>query len=378
VAYCVHHIDLGPDERPCSHANQVRGHQAESLAGALYAYAGNIDNLDALGPAVGKITHKHASLYVKPEQYAVVGEYLLKAMGTILGDAFTPQILDAWTAAYNQLADIMIGMERDMLKEAREWTDWRDFIISEKVYEAEDVMSLYLEPKDRNPLPPYLPGQYVSLSTNVPDLQYSQPRQYSLSSKPEQGHYRVTIKKEPAAIVGTHPGYLSTVLFNNKKAGDIVQVSYPRGDFVLDTSKPIAFPIVLLSAGVGLTPMVAMVDTLISKDHKPPISWVHSTRNSRSQVFAQHLQSLRALQQPINIKLFNKEGDGQGYDFEGRMDLRKLDKTKDLYVDDETTRYFICGPESFMTDMQDVLESYGVKKEQIKLEIFGTALLTKQ
>jgi len=265
-----------------------------------------------------------------------------------------------------------------LLKEAGDWTSWRDFYISDKVSEAEDVMSLYLKPKDGKPLPSYLPGQYVSLSTNVPDLHYSQPRQYSLSGKPEPDHYRVTVKKEPAATVGTHPGYLSTVLFDNKKVDDVVQVSYPRGDFVLDTSKTIDNPLVLISAGVGLTPMVSIVDTLLAKDHKAPITWAHSTRNDRSQVFGQHLKHLKGLQNNVNIKLFNKQGDGEGYDFTGRMDLNKLDKKKDLHVGDETAKYFICGPEGFMTDMQDKLVSYGVQKEQTKLEIFGNALLAKQ
>lgn len=87
--------------------NQVNGHQPAALAGSLYAYASHIDDLGVLSPAVEKICQKHASLYIKPEHYDIVGTYLLRAMGDVLGDALTPEILEAWGQAYWQLAHLV-------------------------------------------------------------------------------------------------------------------------------------------------------------------------------------------------------------------------------------------------------------------------------
>lgn len=97
-----------PELKPIfNHANQFNNHQPAALAGALYAYAMYIDDLGVLSPAVEKICQKHASLYIQPEQYDVVGKYLLQAMGEVLGDALTPAILEAWRVAYSQLAEIV-------------------------------------------------------------------------------------------------------------------------------------------------------------------------------------------------------------------------------------------------------------------------------
>lgn len=90
-----------------SRTNQVNNHQPAALAGSLYAYASHIDDLGALSPAVEKICQKHVSLYIRPEQYEIVGTYLLRAMGEVLGDALTPEILEAWKVAYFQLANIV-------------------------------------------------------------------------------------------------------------------------------------------------------------------------------------------------------------------------------------------------------------------------------
>lgn len=87
--------------------NQANNHQAAALAGSLYAYASYIDDMGVLSPAVEKICQKHASLYIRPEQYDLVGTYLLRAMGEVLGDALTPDILEAWKTAYYQLANIV-------------------------------------------------------------------------------------------------------------------------------------------------------------------------------------------------------------------------------------------------------------------------------
>jgi len=312
-------------------------------------------------------------------------------MGTILGSAFTPDVLDAWSAAYKQLADIMIKMESDMLKEAGDWTSWRDFVIADVVDEAEGIKSFYLKSKDGKPLPAYLPGQYISIQMKVPELDdYMQSRQYSLSGAPRPDYYRVSVKKESAVsqdgqLAPSHPGYVSSVLHEQKHVGDVVQVSFPRGDFFLDTSKAIDFPVVLLSAGVGITPMVSMIDTLVDENHKAPVSLIHATRSARLFAFSKHVKDMRTNHDNIKVSIFNSNPDSgdeaeagakQDYDFAGRMNLDKLDKKKDLHIGNDSASYYICGPSSFMKDMGAKLESYGVQKDKIKMEIFGTSLLS--
>lgn len=365
--------------------NQRNGHQQRSLAGALFAYAANIDNLGALGPAVELICHKHASLYIQPDQYQIVGKHLIEAMGEVLGDALTPEIKEAWGVAYWQLADIMIGREKQIYQQAKGWTDWREFKIADKVQESEEITSFYLAPVDGQPLPAFQPGQYISVLINVPELQCLQPRQYSLSDRHSQEYYRISVKKEkglPAteSAAARHPGYVSNLLHDQYNKGDIIKVSHPCGDFFLSaTAVDPATPVVLLSAGVGLTPMTSILNTLISNPDSSArkLHFIHGARTSAARAFKDHIASLKKSHANLQATFFTSdpaESEKQGVDFGhvGRVDLGKLDAIKDLFVDAPTTEYYICGPDKFMTDMQAALTEKGVSADRIKMELFGT------
>jgi nitric oxide dioxygenase len=365
--------------------NQRNGHQPRALAGALFAYAANIDNLGALGPAVELICHKHASLYIQPAQYEIVGEFLLEAMGEVLGDALTPEIKEAWGVAYWQLADIMIGREKQIYQESKGWTDWREFKITDKVQESEEITSFYLAPIDGQPLPAFQPGQYISVQINVPELECLQPRQYSLSDQHSQDYYRISVKKEkglPAtnAAAATHPGYVSNLLHDKYNKGDIIKVSHPCGDFFLSaTAVEPTTPVVLLSAGVGLTPMTSILNTLTSKSASAErkLHFIHGARTSGARAFKDHIAQLKKSHANLQATFFTShpaESEQQGVDFDhvGRVDLSKLDASKDLFVDAPTTEYYICGPEKFMTDVQAALKEKGVSADRIKMELFGT------
>lgn len=360
--------------------NQVNGHQPRALAGALYAYAANIDNLGALGPAVELICNKHASLYIKPDDYKIVAKYLLEAMGEVLGDALTPEIADAWATAYWQLADLMIGRENQIYQQSQGWTDWRDFAIADKVKESEEITSFYLAPVDGKPLPPFRPGQYISVQVYVPELKYTQPRQYSLSDKPSPDYYRISVKKEkglnladPSAAA--HPGYVSNVLHDTFNKGDTIKVSYPCGDFFLADQQP-AHPVVLISAGVGLTPLTSILNTLTSQSSGRKLHFIHGARTSGVRAFKEYVSALTKGYPDLKATFFTShpaedEKEGVDYQYAGRVDLSKLD-AKDLFLDNPQAEYYICGPEKFMTDMQASLQEKGVATERIKMELFGT------
>lgn len=364
-------------------ANQANGLQPKALANSLYAYAAHIDDLGALSPALEKICQKHASLYVRPEHYKIVGDYLLRAMGDVLGAALTKEILEAWEVAYQQLASIMIAKEGQIMEDAGGWTDWREFRIAKKVKESEEITSFYLKPVDGKTLPAYKPGQYISVMTAVPKLNYLQPRQYSLSGKYTPDHYRISVKKEvgvpadkPEAVV--HPGYISNVLHNERNEGDVLSVSHPAGDFYLDLDADKDAPVVLLSAGVGLTPMVCILDTLVDAGSNRRISFVHAARNTSVQAFGDYVRYIEKQHDNVSASFFigapdaQKDVEGVHYQHIGRMRLVSLNGDKDLCLSDKTTQYFVCGPEGFMAAIEKQLIELEVEPHRIKMEVFGT------
>ncbi|KAJ9104951.1 hypothetical protein QFC19_003746 [Naganishia cerealis] len=376
--------------------NQINGHQARALAASVYAYAKYIDDLGVLSPAVEQICQKHASLYIQPEQYDIVGEHLLKAMGEVLGEALTPEILDAWGVAYWQLAEIMKKREGELRDASEGWTEWRKFTIADRVQESAEICSFYLEPTDQvasndEParLPMFQPGQYISVRTHVPYLQYLQARQYSLSDAPGNYYYRISVKRERKVLdpkdvpeAKYQPGYLSNVLHDSKKVGDVIEVSHPAGEFFFDrkqVNEPDACtPVVLISAGVGLTPIISILNTLTRHDAPTArsISFIHSARSSAVRAFGQHVKALTRSHSNVSSVVFirnvtDDDVQGEDYHHQGRMNLDKLDKDQELFLNDPKTQYFICGPGQFMTDMEDKLKSYGVDDGRIKMELFG-------
>jgi nitric oxide dioxygenase len=372
-----------------NNANQRTRHQPRTLAGALYAYASHIDDLGALTPAVELMCQRHASLFIKPDHYQIVGKYLLAAMGEVLGSALTKEILDAWAAAYWQLANLMIGREEQIYQEVDEWRDWRDFRIADKVKESDQITSFYLKPVDGKPLPAFKPGQYISVMMDVPEFNgYMQARQYSLSDAQKSDYYRVSVKKEDCLKVGTpseplHPGWISNVMHDHKNISDIIKLSRPAGEFFLEPEQDKDVPVVLLSAGVGVTPMICILNTLVERGSTQPISFVHGARTTPADAFCDHVRKIASEHPNVRTKLFIKnpapETDREGvhYHHAGRLSFNKLDKEADLFADNPQTKYFVCGPEGFYGDVEKALVAMGVDESRIKTEKFGNGEVTK-
>jgi nitric oxide dioxygenase len=368
-----------------NNTHQATGHQAQALAGSLYAYAANIDDLGKLSPALELICHKHASLFIRPDQYAIVGKHLLETMKTVLGDAATPEILEAWGAAYWQLANVMIGKEDGLYKETSYWPDWKDFTIVKKEKESEEITSFYLEPVDANfKLPLFKPGQYISVNVFVDELDGGvwQARQYSLSDAPGNSYLRISVKREPGVEVGeqkhmAHPGYISNLLHDKKSGGDVIKVSHPFGDFFFDTEEAGEdAPVVLISAGVGLTALTSVFNSLTENKSSRPITWIQGARNSKTRAFKTHFDQCAANHENVHTFYYSSspsdiEVQGQDYHIKGRVDLDRVDR-KHLHTDNNKTQYYCCGPTQFMLDVEAKLRSYGVPSERVKMELFGT------
>ncbi|KAH7145661.1 globin-like protein [Dactylonectria estremocensis] len=370
---------------------QHTGEQPAALARSVLAYAQHIDDLPKLQHAVERIAQKHVSLFIEPAQYDIVGKYLVAAFGEILGPALTPDIKEAWIAAYGQLASVFINREKVLYDAAGDWKTWRKFTIAKKEAENERVTNYYLEPVDGKPLPKFLPGQYVSLQLPIPELDgLNQSRQFSLSEAPEDGanHYRISVKLEdtienaPAEDIasGKVYGLISNMLYRRYNAGDVVEVSPPAGEFFVDPSKTDAVtkPLVLISAGVGATPLLSIQDAVLkSETSGRPITWIHGAQHSGSSCFAPHVRDTAAAHDNVRAKIFLsqlRDGDvaGKDYDFTGRINLETLEKEDLLHLGDSTAEYYVCGPEEWMVEVRAWLEGRGVPWDRQHLELFKT------
>jgi nitric oxide dioxygenase len=357
-------------------AHQSTGGQSAALAHAVWSYAVNIDNLGALTQAVSRIGNKHASLSVSPDQYPVVGDNLLASIKEVLGDAVDQPVLDAWKAAYEQLADIFINFERDLYKKAEQtpggWKGWRKFTIARKVHESDEIISFHLQPKDKRPLPAFKAGQYISVRVFVPELGVYQPRQYSLSDNADGKNFRITVKKESAK--GELPaGRISNVLHAQLPEGAELDASMPFGDFTLDVDADT--PVVLISGGVGITPMMSMLSTIIWQSNKRPVMFIHAARNGRAHAMKDYLSQVMQDNPQVSRAIFyeevsNSDSKGVDYDHEGRI---VLDKIRDQAVLPDAD-YYLCGPVPFMHAQQESLEALGAPSHRIHSEVFGSGV----
>jgi nitric oxide dioxygenase len=353
--------------------HQERGEQQRALAGAVLAYATYIDDLPALASAVERIAHKHASLNVRPEQYPVVGENLLAAIKEVLGDAATPEILGAWAEAYGQLADILIRAEAKLYDEVAacpgEWRGWRNFVVRHKRQESDVITSFFLEPEDGGALVDFEPGQYVSVVVEVPRLGLQQIRQYSLSDAPNGKSYRISVKRENEGEAHA-AGYVSNLLHDHVKTGDIVRITPPFGVFHVDMAA--TTPVVLVSGGVGLTPLVSMMKAVLRNTDREVV-FVHGARNGRVHAMKERLQASADTNRRLTSIVFYENPDdddiaGYDYDHAGRVDLRSIADS----VLKPDADYYLCGPIPFMRSQLDSLKALGVPEARIHYEVFGT------
>ena len=205
-------------------ANQHKGGQSASLATSILMYAAHIDHIDKIGDMVDYIAHKHSSLEVQPEHYPIVGDYLLRAIRTVLGAAATDEIIDAWAVAYTDLADVFIRKEQRLYDNASKqpggWSGYKSFVVKKKIKESDGVMSLYLVPEDGTPLPPYLEGQFLSLNLTVPGSPHQQIRQYSISCLSNPEYYRISVGRE------TTPGLKGEMIEGVVCRADVKALAY--------------------------------------------------------------------------------------------------------------------------------------------------------
>jgi ferredoxin-NADP reductase/MOSC domain-containing protein YiiM len=240
------------------------------------------------------------------------------------------------------------------------WAGFRTLRVTKVVPESATVSSIYLSPADGGQLPVVSAGQYLTLRITGAG-QPAPVRSYSLSSAPDAGTYRISVKREPHGVASS---YLDTKL----RPGDGLDAAAPRGEFVLDASTG---PVLLISAGIGVTPVLSMLHELAASHSSRDIWWLHGARRPAEHPFAAEahtlLKSLSHAREYVFYSGATPAERKRAGAASGRLDADKLAK---LSIP-ATASAYVCGPASFMTDMQQALAAAGVGAASIHTELFG-------
>lgn len=347
-------------------SHQKDGEQPKALALSVLAYAKHIDHPAPLKPMIERIAEKHVGLNILPKHYPFVGSALLGAIEHVLGDAATPEIMEAWKEAYWFLADVLIEREQQIYEEHENqpggWVGWRRFRVAERRQESEDIVSFKLVAADNGEIMHHKPGQYLSFRLDVPG-HGSQRRNYSVSSAPSHDHYRLTIKRQPDGVV-------SNWFYDQVHNGKELDVSAPAGDFYLPKDRET--PVVFLSAGVGLTPMISMIETLVNEGAPTKMRYIHSTHSKKTEAFGGYIRDLAADGKLTADLFFSRdeapEASAGVTVHEGRITPDWLSANID-----RNAVYYLCGPTDFLVKMVETLKHAGLRQEQIRYEMFGSA-----
>ncbi|MCX2923098.1 globin domain-containing protein [Streptomyces sp. NEAU-W12] len=346
--------------------NQAAGTQREALAGSVAAFATHLlahpdTRPDAM---LGRIAHKHASLGIAPEQYAIVHEHLFAAIAEVLGEAVTPEVAAAWEEVYWLMANALIAIEK-RLHEEQGGPGRRKWEVVGRVAETADVVSLRLRPADGGPVRGFRPGQYVSVRVTLGDGA-RQIRQYSLSGAPGPGERQFSVKR--VHDDGTPEGEVSGHLHARVRVGDVLELSEAYGDLVLEAEP--AAPL-LASAGIGVTPMTAMLAHLADHGYDAPVTVVHGDRSPADHALRADHETHAAKLPDAAVHLWYEQDAPAGAST-GYVDLTGVPVAAG-------TRAYLCGPLPFMRTVREQLIGKGVAPADIHYEVFGPDLwLAKQ
>lgn len=262
------------------------------------------------------------------------------------------------------------------------WTGLRTFRVARKTMEdvAQTICSFELVPQDGRALPPFLPGQFLTFSLDIPmKADSTQPvvRCYSISNAPDPSHYRVSIKRAPAPLGTLHPvGRSSNFFHDHVLEGDLLQVRAPGGHFHIDRSEA---PVVLIGGGVGITPMLSMLNWCLAQQPGREVWLFYGVRHSRELVLQTQLEALAAAHPNFHLHFCLSDAApdglaGQKYHRQGRVDVVLLRTLLPL----KPYHYYICGPTPMLQSLVPSLEDWGVPDAHIHFEAFGPASIQRK
>jgi nitric oxide dioxygenase len=348
--------------------NQANGSQQQSLASAVFAYAANIENADALAPVIERIVHKHVSIGILPSHYPIVGKYLLGAIKEVLGEAATAELMAAWDEAYWLLAGALIAAEaRLYASNGNAEKQWLKMKVIKKEHLSQDIVSITLVSNNEESLPAFKAGQYISIAAYLEELNLRQIRQYSLSGAEQENHYRITVKREKGDEFKPE-GKFSKWIHQHVREGSVLDVSHPYGTFAPDLSKNI--PITLISAGVGITPMLSMLNTLVKHKSQRKVAFIHAARSAKNLVHYDDIEDAKNNLMHLKTTIYLNETSSKAFK-SGRINLPDALNSEALEGE-----FYICGPTAFMDDQWKELLALGVSPNNIEREVFGPESLS--
>jgi ferredoxin-NADP reductase/MOSC domain-containing protein YiiM/ferredoxin len=276
-----------------------------------------------------------------------------------------PALSPGWQASFRSLLESELDSGNAGLTTASPppaWPGFRRLTVRGIEHESDSVISIRLEDQDSRPLPPALPGQWLTLRIELEHGQRSALRNYSLSGPPGADYYRITVKREQHGVASGH-------LHTRLAVGDQLDVAAPRGTFILDQTHA---PVLLISAGIGATPLLAMLHTLVKEHSDRQISWLHGAQNGRGHAFAAEARALLASLPNVSSRVYYSRpgpNDREGHDFDraGRLSaalLAELELPRDAEA-------YLCGPTSFMDEISAGLAAIGLDASRIHTEPFG-------
>ncbi len=272
--------------------------------------------------------------------------------------------------------EIMRDLRRRKAEGGSSWNGWRKFLVQKKVMECDGICSFHLAPHDRKPLPDFLPGQYLTFRLDVPGQSKPIIRCYSLSDCARTDAYRVTIKRIPPRDQSAQPGLVSSFFHDEVNEGDILDVKAPAGQFFLDPAG--SGGVVLIGSGIGVTPVVSMLNALVAQGSRREIWFFQGIRSRSEHVMKEHLEAIARENPNVHLQVCATKPDreyqlGRDYHHEGRI---SVDLLKTL-LPSSNFEFYVCGPGPMMQGITEGLKAWNVPEEKIHYETFGPSSVKK-
>ncbi|MFE3105571.1 globin domain-containing protein [Nocardia tengchongensis] len=340
--------------------NQHDGAQQKALAASIATFATHLVDPSLPHPRelLARIGHKHASLGVTEPEYRIVHEHLFAAIVEVLGaDVVSPQIAAAWDRVYWLMATTLIDFERELYDAAgvEPGEVFRETRVVRRIDDPSGVATFVVESADpARPLPGFEPGQYISVGARLADGA-RQLRQYSLVNRGGDGRLAFTVRKVLAEN-GTPAGEVSNWLHDTISAGDALEITLPFGDLTLDRAA--TTPVVLISAGIGITPMAGILEYLAAETPTRRTVILHADRSTTAHPLRETVADLAFRLADVYSRAWY-QADGHGL-----LDLSQIELPEDA-------DYYLCGGTGFLQYVRAQLMSAGIPSDRVHFELFA-------
>ncbi|MCD8859203.1 nitric oxide dioxygenase [Staphylococcus gallinarum] len=327
--------------------NQKRGLQSTALAQSVLAAALNIEDLTRILPVVKEIAYKHCALQVPPAGYDIVGENLIAAIEHVLSLKNDNPIVQTWTKAYGEIANVFISVEKEIYEQMA-WSGFKPFELID-IEQVTDNIKLFTIKSTEIDLSQFEPGQYITVDVESEKLPYRAKRHYSIVEG-NVDQLSFAVKRD---VTENNEGEVSTILHDEFKVGDMINLSAPVGDFTLNhVSKPQLF----IGSGIGVTPLVPMFRHAVSS--QGTAQFIQNTNDIDQIPFQEKLSEIANNEDNANYIIHDKNQNGY-------IDAEYLKQ----YLTDDTEIY-VCGGTEFLKSIISILKEIGVATERVHFESF--------